>query len=186
MTQWSVCKDYTVNIIRLVTLSRIFRRKKDELVKREGQIEAGRLCLSRHLFESMQAESRKRIYDQLCPVRLRSMHENRTFAWTRFTAHRKVYGERDRSATYRSCHACQSGCRTVVRSYVVVRIKKKKRARIKDLLTENRLEGLLVPVPDDIHTSVDNRTPEIFRAPSTGPILSPGYDVTRRDVPHST
>lgn len=40
--------------------------------------------------------------------------------------------------------------------------------------TENRLEGLLVPVPDDIHTSVDNRTPEIFRARSTGPILSPG------------
>lgn len=40
--------------------------------------------------------------------------------------------------------------------------------------TENRLEGLLVPVADDIHTSVDNRIPEIFRARSTGPILSPG------------
>lgn len=54
------------------------------------------------------------------------------------------------------------------------------------VLTENRLEGLLVPVADDIHTSsVDNRTPDIFRARSTGPILSPRYDVTRRDVPHS-
>lgn len=52
--------------------------------------------------------------------------------------------------------------------------------------SENRLEGLLVPVPDDIHTSVVNRTPEIFRARSAGPILSPGYDITRCDVPHST
>lgn len=100
----------------------------------------------------------------------------------------------DRIATLISCHACQLHRGPLRRRTFRFRTfpqdsqrsvsgtKKCKRFS----LTENRLEGLLVPVPDDIHTSVDNRTPEMFRARSTGPILSPGYDVTRRDVPHST
>lgn len=57
------------------------------------------------------------------------------------------------------------------------------------VLTENRLQGLLVPVPDDVHVSVvgARRSPlPLLRARSTGPIPRSSRDVSLRDVPHST
>lgn len=64
-------------------------------------------------------------------------------------------------------------------------------------LTENRLEGLLVPVHDDVHAAVvviDGRIPlllVLFRTRSTSPIPRRSYrgddEVSLRcDVPHST
>lgn len=56
-------------------------------------------------------------------------------------------------------------------------------------LTENRLEGLLVPITDDVHTSaVDGRRSPLLRTRSTGPIprhSGRDEDSLRRDVPHS-
>lgn len=68
--------------------------------------------------------------------------------------------------------------------------KKKKKNEVSAKLTENRLEGLLVPVPDDVHTSaVDGRRSPLLRIRSTGPIprrSGRDEDSLRRDVPHSS
>lgn len=114
-------------------------------------------------------------------VNARQTRSNRTYL---YNAHDKVYGERQGFATFPWLSRLSIVANRSASGFDYIIAQNECNETL--VLTENRLEGLLVPVPDDIHTSVDNRTPEIFRARSTGPILSPGQNVTRRDVPHST